>query len=74
MSLVELGVKIDDLRYMLDNVDVILRGLSKDYFEKGKYISVLRLNTVDMRVCDLIEALNYLSTTEKSIMWDGVKL
>lgn len=74
MSLVELGVKIDDLRDMLVNVDVILRGLSKDYFEKGKYISVLRLNTVDMRVCDLIEALNYLSTTEKSIMWDGVKL
>ena len=74
MSLVELGVKIDDLHYMLDDVDSILRGLSKDYFEKGNYISGLRLNTVDMRVCDLIDALDYLSATEKSIMRNGVKL
>ena len=68
MSLAEFGATIDDLRNMLHSVDVTLSGLSKDYFDKGEYFSVIRLNTVDMRVCDLIEALEYLRATEKIIM------
>lgn len=34
----------------------------------------MSLVELGVKIDDLIEALNYLSTTEKSIMWDGVKL
>lgn len=55
--------RIDELRYVLDDVDTIIRGLRKEWFEKGNYISVLRL-----RVSDLLDALNDLTSVEMSIL------
>lgn len=68
MTADELAKKIDELRYELDDMDVIIRGLRKEWHEKGSYISLLRLHTVSVRISDLIEAFENLSKVELSII------
>lgn len=73
MTLRELNTKIDNLRYELDEMNMIMRALRKEWYEKGSYISILKLHTICVGVVDLIEALDDLSECEKSII-GGIKL
>lgn len=57
-------IKIVNLRYALDDADSLMRGAMKECYEKGNYISTLRLHTVCIRISDLIEALENLSVVE----------
>lgn len=68
MTADELAKRIDELRYELDDMDVIIRSLRKEWHEKGSYISLLRLHTVSVRISDLIEAFENLSKVELSII------
>ena len=69
----DIELKIDNLRYALDDVDLLMRRARKEWFEKGNYISVLRIHTFCIRIFDLIEALDNLTEIEKNII-GGIKL
>ena len=64
MTADELAKRIDEL----DDIDIIIRSLRKEWHEKGSYISLLRLHTVSVRIGDLIEAFEDLSKVELSIV------
>ena len=68
MTADELAKRIDELRYELDDMGIIIRSLRKEWHEKGSYISLLRLHTVSVRISDLIEAFEDLSKVELSII------
>lgn len=68
MNLSEISDRVAKLRFELENVDFIIRGLRKKRFEKGSYISVLRLHTISMRIYDLVQALDHLSEVETNII------
>lgn len=59
---------IDNLHYELEDVDLIIRRMRKEWFEKGSDISVLRLHILSMRIRDLLEALDNLSVVEKRLI------
>lgn len=59
---------IDNLRYALDDVDLIMRGVVNEYLKKGDNLSLMRLYTVYIRIGDLIEALSNLTVNEKAII------
>ena len=61
---------IDNLRYALDDVELIMRGVVvvNDYLKKGDNLSLMRLHAVYIRIGDLIEALNNLTVDEKAII------
>lgn len=69
----DIELKIDNLRYALDDVDLLMRRVRKECFEKGNYITVLRIHTLCIRLFDLIEALDNLGEVEKNII-GGIKL
>lgn len=64
----ELGKRINELRYQLDEMDIIMRCLRKEWYEKGSFISFLRLHTISVRISDLIEAFNKLTEVEIRIV------
>lgn len=69
----DIELRLDNLRYALDDVDLLMRGVRKEYYEKRDYISVLRIHTLCIRLFDLIEALDNLGEVEKNII-GGIKL
>lgn len=73
MTSKDLVIKIDNLRYELDDVDVLMRSARKEAYEKGDYLSELRLHTVCVRLYDLLEALENLTVDAKRII-EGVDL
>lgn len=73
MTAEEFAKRIDELRYELDDMDIIIRSLRKEWYEKGSYIPLLRLHAVSVRIGDLIEALDNLGEVEKDII-GGIKL
>lgn len=68
MTAEELAKRIDELRYQLEDVDSLMRGMSKEQYEKGGRISALRLHTVRISIFALMEALDNLSVVEKRIL------
>ena len=64
----DINIMIDNLRYALDDVDLIMRGVVNDYLKKGYNLSLMRLHAVCIRIGDLIEALNNLTVDEKAII------
>lgn len=61
-------IKIENLRYALDDVDMLMRASRKEQYEKGSYISLLKLYIVSERISDLIEAFDNLTKDELSII------
>lgn len=68
MTSKDVNIKIDNLLCALDEVDILLRGLRKECYEKCSYISLLRLHKVCICISDLIEALDNLSVIEKGLI------
>lgn len=68
MTSKDINIMIDNLRYALDDVDLIMRGVVNDYLKKGDNLSLMRLHTVYIRIGDLIEALSNLTVDEKAII------
>lgn len=66
-------IRLENLRYALDDVDILMRGLRTEWYEKGDYTCVLRIHTLCVRLYDLIEALDNLSLDEKTLL-GGVNL
>lgn len=73
MTQSEVIISADKLRYLLIKAEDITRRMSKDWFEKDCYISAMRLATVQMRIEDLIVALDNLGEIDKRII-GGIKL
>ena len=73
MTQSEIIISVDKLRYLLIKAEDITRGMSKDWFEKDCYISAMRLANVQMRIEDLIVALDNMGEVDKRII-GGLKL
>lgn len=68
MTVEELDTKLNILHYELDDLYGIIMDLKKEWFEKGNFISVLRLHTVSMRIWDLLDNFDDITEVEKSII------
>lgn len=68
MTVEELGTKLNILHYELDDLYGIIIKLKKEWFEKGNFISVLRLHTISMRIWDLLDSFDDFTEIEKSII------
>lgn len=68
MTVEELDVKLNNLHYELDDLYGIIMELKKEWFEKGNYISVLRLHTISVRIWDLLDNFDDFTEIEKSII------
>ena len=68
MTVEELDTKLNVLHCELDDLYGIIMKLKKEWFEKGNFISVLRLHTISMRVWDLLDSFDDFTEIEKSII------
>lgn len=69
----ELDIKINKLYCELNELYSIVSKLRNEWFDKGNYVSVLRLHTFCVRVWDLLDAFGSLTKVEKGII-EGVDL